>query len=403
MAESTGKGEAVQAAVSAFRKGDFSAVTTILEPVWQAGAGGYMVPKLMGIAWQNQGDMAKAVDFLESAFDMSGGEDGQVSFHLSQAALALKDTERAISAALSGTATMPKVPAAHAQFFLALTSCSTETLKAHLSRWRDGFAPGVPLSDTIDSISQLLSDRPDTRHFLGPVANVLLRAGMTEEAVRVVSRGHFPLEGPEPVTFDHAGTMSHFAELAESYDETVWSLETATQFTVFALEHLGGAGKLRVLDAGCGTGLLGKEIRPLAAQLDGMDLSGKMLEQARKRKIYDSLVESDIVDGMARPDCRESYDLIVCNWCLFYFPSLDGFFSAAAASLAPGGQVLFTVYSCADDADVLRRSQAAATGYSHSRRYLRSLAAANGLREERLEVRSLSVHPGFYCAFSKRK
>ncbi len=92
MAESTEEGEAVQAAVSAFQKGDFSAVTTILEPVWRAGAGGYMVPKLMGMAWLKQGDAAKAVLFLESAVEMSGGEDGQVSFHLSQAALAVKDT-----------------------------------------------------------------------------------------------------------------------------------------------------------------------------------------------------------------------------------------------------------------------------------------------------------------------
>lgn len=106
--------------------------------------------------------------------------------------------------------------------------------------------------------------------------------------------------------------------------------------------------------------------------------------------------------AILEPHWRAAYDLIVCNWCLFYFPSLDGFFSAAASALAPGGRLLFTVYACADDADVLRRSPAAGDGYSHSRRYLRSLAAANGFGEERLEVRPLSAHPGFFCAFAKQ-
>jgi predicted TPR repeat methyltransferase len=53
--------------------------------------------------------------------------------------------------------------------------------------------------------------------------------------------------------------------------------------------------RLDILDIGCGTGLMGEGLRALKRTLTGVDLSPNMLEQARRRGIYDRLIETDIV------------------------------------------------------------------------------------------------------------
>ena len=52
--------------------------------------------------------------------------------------------------------------------------------------------------------------------------------------------------------------------------------------------------KLDVLDAGCGTGLCGPLIAPYARRLVGVDLSGRMLAQARAQNVYDELVQREL-------------------------------------------------------------------------------------------------------------
>ena len=45
-----------------------------------------------------------------------------------------------------------------------------------------------------------------------------------------------------------------------------------------------------VLDLGCGTGLLGPEVRRHCSQLEGIDLSSKMLKFAKQKNVYDKLI-----------------------------------------------------------------------------------------------------------------
>jgi predicted TPR repeat methyltransferase len=101
-----------------------------------------------------------------------------------------------------------------------------------------------------------------------------------------------------------------------------------------------GAG-LRILDAGCGTGLCGPLLRPRAARLDGVDLSAGMLAQARARSVYDALDEAELTAYLrAHP---ASWDLIVAADVLCYFGDLGDVLSAAARALVPGGWIAFSV------------------------------------------------------------
>lgn len=102
-----------------------------------------------------------------------------------------------------------------------------------------------------------------------------------------------------------------YADWAESYDgDTVGGMGYVAP--VIAAEALAGAlGEAEaVLDAGCGTGLVGLELkRRVDAAIDGIDLSPGMLEQARDKGVYRHLAEADLTVRLDVPD--DSYDGVV--------------------------------------------------------------------------------------------
>jgi predicted TPR repeat methyltransferase len=66
------------------------------------------------------------------------------------------------------------------------------------------------------------------------------------------------------------------------------------------------------VDLGCGTGLLGPLLRPQAHSLDGVDLSGKMMEKARGKECYDRLFVRDVVKFLEEQHaCGVRYDVLV--------------------------------------------------------------------------------------------
>ncbi len=67
----------------------------------------------------------------------------------------------------------------------------------------------------------------------------------------------------------------------------------------------------KILDVGAGTGLVGQALRALGfQQIDALDLSAQMLEQARAKQVYRNI----FVDSAERMDCIEdgSYDAVIC-------------------------------------------------------------------------------------------
>jgi predicted TPR repeat methyltransferase len=98
---------------------------------------------------------------------------------------------------------------------------------------------------------------------------------------------------------------------------------------------------LDVLDAGCGTGLCGPRIAPYARRLVGVDLSERMLAQAREKAVYDELLKRELSAYLS--SCRERFDVIVSADTLVYFGALDAVVAAADRALRPGGRLVFTV------------------------------------------------------------
>jgi predicted TPR repeat methyltransferase len=104
----------------------------------------------------------------------------------------------------------------------------------------------------------------------------------------------------------------------------------------------------RVLDLGCGTGLAGDALRPLAGWLGGCDLSGAMLERAQARGVYDRLARADLHAALAAEE-PGSLDLVVAADVLIYVPDLAPVFAATARALAAGGLFAFTTQDHAGD------------------------------------------------------
>ncbi|WP_434389083.1 methyltransferase domain-containing protein [Melittangium boletus] len=139
-------------------------------------------------------------------------------------------------------------------------------------------------------------------------------------------------------------------------------------------EVLGPRRHLDVLDLGCGTGLAGPLLRPLARRLEGLDLSPLMIDKARERRVYDSLwvaeISADLEAGTSR------YDLITAVDVLVYFGALEAVMGGVARRLAPGGVFAFTVEK--GEAPGYRLQPSAR--YAHHLDYVRRCAHDAGLR-----------------------
>jgi len=131
-----------------------------------------------------------------------------------------------------------------------------------------------------------------------------------------------------------------------------------------------------VLDLGCGTGLCGPLLRPLAGRLEGVDLSANMVAQAGATGVYDSVEQDDAADFLQR--AQQRWDAIVAADVFIYVGALEGVFAGAARALRPKGVFCFSVEDVADvDAPrgyVLRES----LRYAHSMGYIRMLAEQHG-------------------------
>ena len=131
-----------------------------------------------------------------------------------------------------------------------------------------------------------------------------------------------------------------------------------------------GRDGLAILDLGCGTGLAGALFKSRAARLDGIDLSPAMVEKARSRHVYDSLVVGDIETALAG-----AYDLVLAADTLVYLGDLAPLFGAVAARLRPDGYFLFTTEAKAGNGFELGPKRR----WRHSEAYLREQAAMAGL------------------------
>jgi predicted TPR repeat methyltransferase len=169
-----------------------------------------------------------------------------------------------------------------------------------------------------------------------------------------------------------------FDEFAASFDKKLAQLSYRAPAICQAMAEDAGVaatGTLDVLDAGCGTGLCGPLFAPYARRLVGVDLSGRMLDEAKEKGVYDELARGELTEYLlAHP---AAFDLVVSADTLVYFGSLDAVMAAAADALRPGGQLIFTLEESAESAqDFTLRTHGR---YCHRQAYVEATLARVGL------------------------
>jgi len=173
----------------------------------------------------------------------------------------------------------------------------------------------------------------------------------------------------------------HYAEQAVNWDKTV-ATETyhGHDLVLAALEReLRKASRPAVLDAGCGTGILGPRIRPSAGRLDGVDLSPQMIAAARRKNVYDRLEVGDVLDFMQSN--AGAYGIVMAAAVLIHFGGLGPVFAAAKTALRKNGLFVFTLFK--SDGDDIAASDFRC--YLHSRAYVTAQAAQSGFRVEAIQ------------------
>jgi len=99
----------------------------------------------------------------------------------------------------------------------------------------------------------------------------------------------------------------------------------------------------RVLDLGCGTGLVGEALKGCALQLVGVDLSEKMLERAAAKDIYHELHHADIANFLRSQE--QPYELVVAADVFVYIGNLFDIFQEVRRLSSDDALFAFSVES----------------------------------------------------------
>ena len=296
----------------------------------------------LGVTRVRLGRFADALDPLEEALAVEPN-DANAWLHLAMALFELRRLEPALRAVERATTLAPRLGLAWSLRgdLLRELGRPAEAIPAHESALALGFEPDLQ------------------RYYLAALRGDAVPPAPPAAYVRQLFDGY-------------AGEFDQHLVQALGY--------RAPQLLVDGLE---GRRFAAALDLGCGTGLCGPLLRPIAERLDGIDLSPNMVRQARERGLYDEVIEGDLAQHLAAGTRR--YDLLVAADVFIYVGDLEPVFAGAARVLEAGGSFCFSV-EAADEHEglVLRPS----LRYAHSGGYIRTLAERHGF-----DLRATARHP----------
>lgn len=155
------------------------------------------------------------------------------------------------------------------------------------------------------------------------------------------------MEDADPRIEAHYDDLAPFwADLVEgsNRDETLWAtLEDL-------LPPLDG---LRVLDAGCGSGVYAAHLLERGADVVGVDVSEAMVEGARDRAPEATFLQADLsepLDGLE----TGGFDAVVCQHAFSHLPELDGTVGEFERVLTDGGALVVSTHNPVFDYVVVR-------------------------------------------------
>jgi len=132
---------------------------------------------------------------------------------------------------------------------------------------------------------------------------------------------------------------------AANYEEYLGPLLFEPSAIVF-LSHLVAFPVQSILETSCGTGRLTRHLRqefPSPVQLTATDISSDMVSVA-KDKLSDPTITFKVADGQQLPFADGTFDLVVNQYGLMFFPDRQKGFDEAYRVLKPGGHFAFATW-----------------------------------------------------------
>ena len=136
--------------------------------------------------------------------------------------------------------------------------------------------------------------------------------------------------------------------IPEHYDRSLGPIIFA-DFAADIARRTAACKPARVLETAAGTGIVSRALRdllPASVALVVTDLNPPMLDVARRKLGSGGAVDFEVADASTLPFPEASFDTVVCQFGVMFFPEKDKSYSEVHRVLAPGGRYLFNVWDC---------------------------------------------------------
>lgn len=158
-----------------------------------------------------------------------------------------------------------------------------------------------------------------------------------------------------PERFDAGAVREAWDRAADAYAEGQASGRDFYRYEFLGPAQVAVCGEVegaRLLDVGCGSGYLARELARRGAHVVGVDISRRMIEHARHHEAVAPLgVEYDVGDAaaLATRFAAESFDLATSCVALQDMPDVPSVLGGVRSLLRPGGRFVASItHPCSD-------------------------------------------------------
>jgi len=143
---------------------------------------------------------------------------------------------------------------------------------------------------------------------------------MRDDPTSVEAHEHQAWQGAAPIYVDHVALLTATSGQIDLISDAVPIVEGT-----------------RVLDVGCGPGVLSGQLAELGAEVVGIDFSANMIAEAKSHAPAITFHEANVED---LPLPRDHFDVAVCNYTAHHFARPEQAFAEVRNVLKPGGAMV---------------------------------------------------------------
>ena len=353
----------------------------------------------LGLIHGKQGDFENAIASYQQAIQINP-RDWDYHFNLGVAFKSINDPESAIQAYRTASSLEPSKPEVNnnlgiiykelGNFEQAIVSfqqaikINPDYADAHYNL-ANAYETAGRLNDALDSYQKAIACQPDLAKAHNNLANIYYTLGKEGQAEAEYQRAvdldpesfsslHMlnSIRGITTETTPIQYVESLFDKAASGFENRLvgtLKYNSPKELKTDLVKLLGEDRRFRnAVDLGCGTGLSGQAFRLLSDHLTGVDISSKMIAEAQRKEVYDTLSVGEILKFLEQS--TETYDLFLATDVMVYFGDLAAFFSTVKNRSMPGAYFLFSIEGLEGKNYSLRQSGR----FAHSKEYIQNLA-----------------------------